>query len=84
MKKGKFGVVAIFALFMTISFVLSLSSTSPAAEKEKWVTVGAVFPLTGPASIVGLSEARGVAMSFAKINDEGGTVVRKLSALLKE
>jgi branched-chain amino acid transport system substrate-binding protein len=75
MKKAKCAVLAIFVLIMTISFVLIWPSDSPAAGKEKWVTVGAVFPLTGPVSIVGVSAARGVEMAFAKINDEGGVKV---------
>ncbi len=75
MKKVNFAVLAIFVLIVTISFVLIPNSDSSAAGKEKWVTVGAVFPLTGPVSIVGVSAARGIEMAFAKINDEGGVKV---------
>jgi len=74
MKKGKYVSGAIFVLIVAISLVLVCQSETLAASKQKtkWVTVGAVFPLTGPASIVGVSAARGIEMSFAKINDEGG------------
>lgn len=75
MKKGKFVAFAGFLMIVALSCVLFYDSDGLAAGEEKWVTVGAVFPLTGPASIVGVSAARGVEMSFAKINDEGGVKV---------
>jgi branched-chain amino acid transport system substrate-binding protein len=75
MKKGKYVSCSIFVLMVAISLVLVCQSETLAASKEKTVTVGAVFPLTGPASIVGLSAARGVEMSFYKINNEGGVKV---------
>ena len=75
MKNKKYVAFAVFVI--SVSFFLFNSSYGLAAGKEatKTISVGAVFPLTGPASIVGVSEVRAAEMYFAKVNEEGGLKV---------
>ncbi len=48
------------------------------------VKVGAIFAITGPASFLGMPEAKTAEMLLEKINKEGGINGRKLEVLIKD
>lgn len=47
---------------------------TPPPEPE-YITVGAILPLSGPISFVGMSWTRGYELYFDKINEEGGVTI---------
>jgi branched-chain amino acid transport system substrate-binding protein len=61
------------AHIMTILLALMLSSTLHAAPK---VTIGAVFPMTGPIATYGQESVNGIRMALDKIKGEGGPAIK--------
>ena len=75
--KKKIG-VKLCILFCLAFFIWS--STAVAAEK---ITIGAILPLSGPISVVGLAFKRGLEMQAEKINAQGGLKINGLQYQVK-
>jgi branched-chain amino acid transport system substrate-binding protein len=62
---------------------LGVSGAEKAADMSP-VKVGAIFAVTGPASFLGMPEAKTAEMLVEKINKEGGINGRKIEMLVKD
>src|ERR1700712_501916 len=59
---------------------LLMSTSAMAAD----LTIGGIFPLTGPAAPIGIEEQRGVQFAIDQINADGGVDGNKAAALYED
>jgi len=79
MRKHLAKIIGIIVLVCAIS----VSGAEKAADVSP-VKVGAIFAVTGPASFLGMPEAKTAEMLVEKINKEGGVNGRKIELILKD
>ena len=69
--------------FITVSIVLSAScghvSTKP--KQQEYITIGALFPLTGEYCDEGIRALNGLQLARQEINDNGGVLGKKLDII---
>lgn len=73
-KLSKIGVMlCIGILILTLLPVVGIGCAgAPAPAEAKHLTIGIIEPLSGPISIVGVSQARGYELYYDKLNKQGG------------
>jgi len=62
--------------------VLSLSSCALGKEKQEYITIGALLPLTGPDSEEGVRALNGLQLAKHEINENGGISGKKLDIII--
>ncbi len=67
----------------TLSFLLAVSLASGAAlaQDKKTIKIGAIYPMTGSASFLGIPEDRALRMKVDEINGAGGVNGHKLEVI---
>ena len=65
----------VLSLFLVCALVIALGNRPAAAAESEQIVFGAIEPLSGPISMVGLQFVRTFELFFDKINEEGGITV---------
>ena len=67
---------------MLIFVVVLVVGCAPMVEREEYITVGAVFPLTGESADAGLRGLNGLHLAKSEINESGGILGKKLDFII--
>ena len=68
--------------FLFLLLFLLLSACAPKPEEEKYITIGALLPLTGEDSDEGLRALNGLQLAKGEINEAGGVFGKKLDIIV--
>lgn len=71
MKKQNF-ILIIGAIVLIIAIIVSIHLTQRPALRKQVITIGAILPLTGPASPAGEFQKNGIEVAVEQINSQGG------------
>jgi len=66
----------------SLLFALLISGCSPVENKQDYVTVGALLPLTGADSDKGMRVLNGLQLAKREINEKGGILGKKLDIIV--
>lgn len=66
------------AIVVIAAIVVGIRLTQKPAPKEQVIKIGAILPLTGPASTAGEFQKNGIETALQEINEEGGIHGKKL------
>lgn len=80
MKEKKFMKKVVFFLFFTVFCVIFAGCKSKAADS---ITIGGIFPLSGPVAVYGIECKNGIELAIEEINAAGGVNGKKI-ALISE
>jgi branched-chain amino acid transport system substrate-binding protein len=72
------------ALLIAMAIALAAMPVSHAAWAAEDLAVGALLPLTGPASPTGAEQVRGVQFAIARANSKGGIRGRQIKAVIED
>jgi len=76
---GKFSKTA-FCLFLSV--IITFAACAPKSAGQKYITIGALLPLTGPDSDEGFRALNGLYLAKKEINENGGVLGKKLDVIV--
>jgi len=69
-------------LFLAVIIIAANGCTPPQTEKQEFITIGALLPLTGADSDEGFRALNGLYLAKKEINENGGILGKKLDVII--